>query len=118
LRVAVELASQGGTEQLSSLIDLGKDHIMETTETLPAPAAPNTGQGMGVTGLVLGIVSIFSFWLYAIVPILAIIFSGISMNQTKKAGAKFNGMAIAGLVLGIIFTIPGVIIALLVISGI
>ena len=90
---------------------------METTSTLPAPAAPNTGQGMGVTGLVLGIVSIFLFWLYAIVPILAIIFSGISMNQTKKEGAKFNGMAIAGLVLGIIFTIPGALVAVAVIDS-
>ena len=72
---------------------------------------------MAIAGLVLGCVSIFMFWLYAIVPILAIIFSGVSMNQAKKAGAKPNGMAIAGLVLGIIFTIPGLIVAFAIISG-
>ena len=88
-----------------------------TNTAPPPPPAPAKGQGMAIAGLVLGCVSIFMFWLYAIVPILAIIFSGVSMNQAKKAGAKPNGMAIAGLVLGIIFTIPGLIVAFAIISG-
>jgi hypothetical protein len=84
------------------------------TNTTAEPTTP--GQGLAITGLVLGCVSIFMFWLYAIVPVLAIIFSGVSMSQAKKAGAKPNGMAIAGLVLGVIFTIPGAFIALAVIA--
>ena len=86
-----------------------------STSTSTSTSTP--GQGLAITGLVLGCVSIFMFWMYAIVPILAIIFSGVSMNKAKKAGLKPNGMAIAGLVLGIIFTIPGVIIGLTIIAG-
>lgn len=85
---------------------------METTTPLPAPQtqATTVGQGFAITGLVLGIVGIFMFWLYAIVPVLAIIFSGIAMNKAKQVGAKPSGMAVAGLVLGIIFAIPGVLV--------
>lgn len=93
---------------------------MDTTPSFPStPQAPATpvGQGFAITGLVLGIVGVFMFWLYAIVPILAIIFSGIAMNKAKQVGAKPHGMAIAGLVLGIIFTIPGALIAVAVIDS-
>jgi hypothetical protein len=72
------------------------------SDTGTVPASP--GQGMAVAALVLGCVSIVFFWLYGITPILAIVFGGVSMNQAKKAGAKPNGMAIAGLVLGVVFT--------------
>ena len=67
---------------------------------------PSTdGNGMAIAALVLGCCSVFFFWLYAIVPVLAIIFAAVSINQSKKAGRpKPNGMAIAGLVLGIVFT--------------
>jgi signal transduction histidine kinase len=62
------------------------------------------GNGMAVASMVLGILSVFLFWLWAVVPILAIIFGGVSMSATKKVGMKSNGMAVAGLTLGIIFT--------------
>jgi hypothetical protein len=71
---------------------------MSDTGTVASP-----GQGMAIAALVLGCVSIVFFWLYGIVPILAIVFGGVSMNQAKRVGAKPNGMAIAGLVLGIVF---------------
>lgn len=70
--------------------------------TIKPPAV--AGQGLAVTALVLGCCSVFFFWLFAIVPILAIIFAGVSINQSKKVGRKPFGMAIAGLVLGIVFT--------------
>lgn len=73
-----------------------------------AAAAPAAGaapsQGMAVTSMVLGIVGVFTFFFYGLIPILAIVFGGVSMSQSKKANAKASGMAIAGLVLGIIFT--------------
>ena len=42
------------------------------------------------------------FWLYGIVPILAIVFGGISISKSRKLGVKPSGMATAGLVLGIV----------------
>jgi hypothetical protein len=42
------------------------------------------------------------FWAYGIVPILAIVFGGISISKSKKLGVKPSGMAVAGLVLGIV----------------
>jgi hypothetical protein len=77
--------------------------------TMPAPSSldaqpTSTGNGLAVTALVLGCCSVFFFWLYAIVPILAIVFGGVSINQAKKLNRKPSGMAVAGLTLGIIFT--------------
>lgn len=70
----------------------------------PAPRVEPVAQGFSITALVLGCVSIVFFWVYAIVPILAIIFGGVALKQQKDAGVKPSGMAVAGLVLGIVFT--------------
>lgn len=78
------------------------------TVTVDSPAVPS--QGLAVTALVLGCCSVFFFWLYGIVPVLAIIFGGVSMNQSKKTGRKPSGMAVAGLTLGIIFTVITVLV--------
>jgi hypothetical protein len=77
----------------------------------------NPGQGMAITSLVLGCVSIVFFWLYAITPILAIVFGGVSINQSKRAGLKPNGMAVAGLVLGIVFLAIPVLIVLVTVAA-
>lgn len=70
-----------------------------------APFVPTPpGNGLAITSMVLGIVGVFLFWLYSVVPILAIVFGGVAMSKAKQAGAKPSGMAIAGLVLGIVFT--------------
>lgn len=62
--------------------------------------------GLAVASLVLGILGCFFGWLYLVAPILAIIFGGVAMRQITNArgtqGGK--GLAISGLVLGIIFT--------------
>jgi hypothetical protein len=75
---------------------------MHTPPTLEAPPTPPSN-GLAVTALVLGCCSVFFFWLYAIVPILAIVFGAVSMDRSKKAGRKPSGMAVAGLTLGVIF---------------
>ena len=82
---------------------------MPTPPTLDAPPTP-TGNGLAVAALVLGCCSVFFFWLYGIVPVLAIIFGGVSMDRSKKAGRKPSGMAVAGLTLGIIFTAIAVLV--------
>lgn len=68
-----------------------------------APAAPRSN-GMAVAALVLGIVGLMTFWtvwLGAILGILAIVFGIVGMNRAKQ-GAPNKGLAIAGLVLGIL----------------
>lgn len=71
-----------------------------------APAQPTTAgtrtSGLAVASLVLGIVGIFLNFL----SILAIIFGGIAISQTSKnPDLKGKGLAIAGLVLGILVAI-------------
>jgi hypothetical protein len=55
--------------------------------------------GLAVAALVLGIV-----WLYGLGSVLAIIFGGVAMNQCTRDpdGYSGKGMAVAGLVLGIL----------------
>ena len=64
------------------------------------PPAPAAKVGFGVTALVLGLVGIFLFWVPffgLILPILAIIFGGIGIYLQSG-----RGMAIAGLIIGLI----------------
>ena len=60
--------------------------------------------GFAVASMVLGIVGIVLFCLYAIPPLLATIFGGVALKQFKEHPNTFSGrgMAVAGLVLGII----------------
>ena len=60
--------------------------------------------GLAVASMVLGIVGIVLFCLYAIPPLLATIFGGVALKQFKEHPNTFSGrgMAVAGLVLGII----------------
>lgn len=88
----------------------------------PPPYAPgaapiqNAKAGQSIAALVLGCCSIF---LYAtvIVPVLAIIFAIIAMRAQRTAGQRVNGMAVAGLVLGIIFSLLSVVFWLLMTAG-
>ncbi len=69
-----------------------------------AVAAPGRTNGLAVTSMVLGIVGIVLFCLYAIPSILAVIFGAVALNQFKTQPSVYTGrgMAIAGLVLGLI----------------
>ncbi len=59
---------------------------------------------LAVTGFVLGIVSIF-FSFIGIIPILALILSGIGLNQAKERKEGGTTLAIVGLILGAIYTL-------------
>lgn len=73
------------------------------TAAAPAPAPAATGQrtsGMAIASLVTGIAG---FVFFGFLGFLAIIFGAIGLNQTSKDPTlKGRGMAVAGLVLGII----------------
>ena len=88
----------------------------------PPPYAPgaapvqNVKAGQSIAALVLGCCSII-LYPTLIVPALAIIFATIAMRAQRTAGQRVNGMAIAGLVLGIIFSFFGVMFLLYMASG-
>jgi Domain of unknown function (DUF4190) len=66
-------------------------------------------EGFAIAGLVLGIVGLFSGWLWVITPILGVVFSSVALKKIADApvnqpkGGK--GMAIAGLICGIVGTL-------------
>jgi hypothetical protein len=68
-----------------------------------APQARATN-GMAVASLVLGLVGLITFWLFAIPPILALVFGLVGRSQIKTSGGRQegDGMAIAGIVTGIV----------------
>ena len=69
-----------------------------------AAAGPTQTNGFAVTSLVLGIVGIVLFCLWAIPSILAVVFAGVSLNQIKTQPNRYfgRGMAIAGMVTGLV----------------
>ncbi len=77
-----------------------------------APVAPAQGtNGLAVASLVLSLVNVIPcFWLFPIPAVLAVIFGFVSRGQMQKEGSdKGAGLAIAGLVIGILFLIISVV---------
>ncbi len=71
----------------------------------PVALVQQKTNGLAVTGMVMGIISLVFFWAYIfglIVAILAVIFSAAGISQTGKRNEGGKGMAIAGLVCGLI----------------
>lgn len=80
----------------------------------PAQATAQQSNGMAVASLVLGIVAVvsgiipFLFVLGPVLGVLAIIFGFIGIGKANQTGVG-KGMAIAGLVLGIVGTVLGIL---------
>jgi hypothetical protein len=73
------------------------------------PAAPQKTNGMSVASMVLSLVNIIPcFWFFPLPALLGVIFGFVGRGQIKKIGGKGAGMAIAGIVIGIIFLIIGI----------
>lgn len=71
---------------------------------VPAPAT-KTCTGFGVTALVTGILGILFAWVPGFGLVLAAVgtvFGGIAVARTRRASVPGKGMAIAGLVMGIV----------------
>lgn len=69
-----------------------------------ADSAQPMTNGLAVTGLCLGIASVFLAFI-GIIPILAIIFSGLGLAKAHARGGAGQVQAWIGLVLGIVFTL-------------
>jgi len=72
---------------------------------------------MAVASLITGITGILSiplafFAIPEILSVLAIIFGAVGMKRSRRTGVKDHGMAVAGLVLGIIGLILLVVLAM------
>ncbi|ULO04683.1 DUF4190 domain-containing protein [Paenibacillus sp. 19GGS1-52] len=81
----------------------------------PPPARTN---GKSIAALVLGILSIVLPYIGLLFGIIAIIFSAISLKEIRMRNEQGRGMAIAGLVCGIVGTILYAVIIVLIILAI
>jgi hypothetical protein len=73
---------------------------------------PMRTSGMSVAGMVLGILTLVGFWIpigSVILGVIAVALSGAGIAQTGKPGYSGRGMAVTGLVCGIVGLIPSVI---------
>lgn len=55
--------------------------------------------------LILGILSSMFYWLFGLIPVLAIIFGIVALHRIKTHNQKGKGFAITGLILGILFIV-------------
>jgi hypothetical protein len=77
----------------------------------PYAQAP-TGNGYAVTALVLGLISLILSWFPGVdwvLAALAIIFGAVGISTAGRRGGAGRGMAIAGLVLGVVTAVLGII---------
>ena len=84
-----------------------------------APAA-GPSNGMAIAALVLGIVSLVLFFACGagiLAGLLAVVFGFIGMSKAKEIG-KGRGMGLAGLILGLVGIIGGILFLVLVIIGV
>jgi hypothetical protein len=75
-------------------------------------APPQSGNGFAVTALVLGLISLFLSWFPGVdwvLGALAIIFGAVGISTARRRGGTGMGMAIAGLVLGVVTAVLGII---------
>ncbi len=83
------------------------------------PQSSSGTNGLGVAGFVCGLVGLIFFWipfLGIILALLGVTMGGIGMQQAKRTNSA-PGLAIAGLVLGIVALIPAVVVLAAVLSS-
>ena len=96
---------------------------MSNTHTQPGPApypgmpapAPSGSNGLATAGFVLGLLGLLGCWIPVlnivaiILAVLGVVLAGVGLAKSKRAGAG-RGLAIAGLVLGVLAVIFAIII--------
>ncbi len=75
------------------------------------PAPPEKTNGLSIASLVLSLVNIIPcFWFLPVPALLGVIFGFVSRRQIKNnPSAKGKGLALAGLIIGLIFLALGAI---------
>ncbi|MBS4008486.1 MAG: DUF4190 domain-containing protein [Clostridium sp.] len=96
---AILLVASGGSKTRSTV---RPPDSADSSEPPAEVALPRNG--FALTGLVLGIASIFLSFV-GIIPILAIIFSGIGLAKVKDRGGRGKVQAWVGLILGVLYTL-------------
>ena len=109
---AVQWRPRGGPIEESTQLDTGpalQSSVLGCVTAAPAPPCQASSakadlpvNGYAITGLSLGIASVFLAWI-GIIPLLAIIFSGIGLAKVKQRQGKGQVQAWIGLILGILF---------------
>ena len=80
----------------------------------PPPQAAVGTNGMAIASLVCSLLG----WICVIGPILGLIFGFIALGQIRRTGQGGRGMAIAGIVIGVVAIVLGIVVGVLsVISG-
>jgi hypothetical protein len=67
---------------------------------------------LGVAGFVTGLLGLVFFWVPGLgltLGALGIILGGVGMSAARKVGSS-NGLAVAGLILGIVSVIPAILV--------
>ena len=78
----------------------------------PASPAPPVGNGLAVAGMILGILGLALCWIPfvgALVALLGIVFGAIGWSKASRTGRN-KGMAITGVVCGILGVVAGIVI--------
>lgn len=78
----------------------------------PGQPMPGKTNGMAISSLVCGVAQ-FLLWFFILVPgfvaaVLALIFGVVGLGQIKRRGEGGRGMAIAGIVLGVLGVLSGI----------
>lgn len=84
----------------------------------PSNYQPPKTNGKSIAALVLGILAVVLPYIGLIIGIIAIVFANIAFKEIKRNGDQGRGLAIAGLVCGIVGTALYAIIILIVIIAI
>jgi hypothetical protein len=73
---------------------------IKSEASAPAPASPPAGEGGGTNPL-----AIAGFITSLFLPIVGLVLSAIALGQIKRTGQRGRGLAMAGLIIGIVFTV-------------
>lgn len=82
----------------------------------PPPPAPNPYQGAPAPQEKYNVMAIVGFILAFFVNIVGVILSFIALSQIKKTGEKGHGLALAGVIIGLVSLVISIIYVIFVVS--
>lgn len=88
----------------SCKVELHASGISVEGKPFDRPAAEKSNNGVALTGFILGLSSVFLYFI-GIIPILAALFSGFGLASFNPEAQKNRWMAGVGLALGLVYTV-------------